>query len=102
MAQLEGLHTQLPENELGMETVNRCRNLWWSLYILERYFSSSVGVPMTTQDSDITTPLPQPALCSPEDATLGLQVKLARLLWHIITSMSNLQFSSPKKYLTMA
>ncbi|KAF4457430.1 hypothetical protein F53441_647 [Fusarium austroafricanum] len=31
IAQLEGLHTQLPDNELGSETVTSCRDLWWTL-----------------------------------------------------------------------
>ncbi|GLA71007.1 hypothetical protein AtubIFM55763_001287 [Aspergillus tubingensis] len=31
IAQLEGLHTELPEQELGAAAVDRCRNLWWTL-----------------------------------------------------------------------
>ncbi|KIL87955.1 hypothetical protein FAVG1_08837 [Fusarium avenaceum] len=30
IAQLEGLHTQLPDSELGSETVTSCRDLWWT------------------------------------------------------------------------
>lgn len=46
IAQLEGLHTQLPEEALGSDTVARCRKLWWTLYIMDRHFSCSLGVPM--------------------------------------------------------
>ncbi|WQF77306.1 hypothetical protein CDEST_02320 [Colletotrichum destructivum] len=87
IAQLEGLHTQLPEDTLGVETVTRCRNLWWTLYIMDRHFSCSVGVPMNTQDTDITTLLQPPSTCSQRDATLGLQVKLSYLLSTIITTV---------------
>ncbi|OBR14946.1 Zn 2cys6 transcription factor [Colletotrichum higginsianum IMI 349063] len=87
IAQLEGLHTQLPEDTLGAETVTRCRNLWWTLYIMDRHFSCSVGVPMNTQDTDITTLLQPPSTCSQRDATLGLQVKLSYLLSKIITTV---------------
>ncbi|KAK1484272.1 hypothetical protein CCUS01_03984 [Colletotrichum cuscutae] len=90
IAQLEGLHTQLPEDALGTQVVARCRNLWWTLYIMDRHFSCSVGVPMNTQDADITTVLDPPSICSQRDATLGLQVKLSRLLSSIITSQSHL------------
>ncbi|CAI7582224.1 unnamed protein product [Penicillium bialowiezense] len=72
IAQLDGLHTELPEHELGVETVSRCRNLWWTLYVMDRHVSSSLGLPMTTQDSDITTTLNPAAAGSRPDATLSL------------------------------
>ncbi|OAA35555.1 C6 transcription factor [Metarhizium rileyi] len=60
IAQMEGLHTQLPEEELGAEKVTYCQDLWWTLYIMDRHFSSSLGLPMSVQDSDITTPVNPP------------------------------------------
>ncbi|KAF6830286.1 hypothetical protein CPLU01_07461 [Colletotrichum plurivorum] len=87
IAQLEGLHTQLPEDVLGSETVSRCRNLWWTLYIMDRHFSCSLGVPMNTQDMDITTLLDPPSDSSPQDATLALRVKLSHLLSSIINTV---------------
>ncbi len=62
---MEGMHTPLPENELGVETVTCCRDLWWTLYIMDRHFSASMGVPMSLQDSDITTPVNPPTQGSP-------------------------------------
>ncbi|KAK2761328.1 hypothetical protein FQN54_001850 [Arachnomyces sp. PD_36] len=87
IAQLEGLHTQLPEEELGEATVTRCRNLWWTLYIMDRHFSSSLGLPMTTQDSDITTLIDPPSTCSQRDATASLEVRLSHLLSSILTTI---------------
>ncbi|KAI9373628.1 hypothetical protein BJX61DRAFT_533025 [Aspergillus egyptiacus] len=87
LAQLDGMHTQLPEAELGRETVARCRNLWWTLYVLDRHISSSVGASMAGQDSDITTLLDPPSTGSQSDATLGLLVRLSHLLSHILSSI---------------
>ncbi|KAF4902225.1 Thiamine repressible genes regulatory protein thi1 [Colletotrichum viniferum] len=87
IAQLEGLHTQLPEEALGSDTVARCRKLWWTLYIMDRHFSCSLGVPMNTQDIDITTLLDPPSIASPQDTTLGLRVKLSHLLSSIINTV---------------
>ncbi|KAK1676008.1 hypothetical protein BDP55DRAFT_693686 [Colletotrichum godetiae] len=100
IAQLEGLHTQLPEDALGTQAVSRCRNLWWTLYIMDRHFSCSVGVPMNTQDADITTVLDPPSICSPRDATLGLQVKLSRLLSSIITTIYRSEKTPLGEFLT--
>lgn len=78
----------LPEEELGIETVTRCRNLWWTLYIMDRHFSTSLGLPTTTADCEITVPVSSFSTDSQEDSTLGLQVKLSHLLSVIVTSKS--------------
>lgn len=83
---MEGLHTQLPEEELGTDTVARCRSLWWMLYIIDRHFSSSLGVPMTTPDSEITTNFNETKNLAERGSTLRLQVSLSQLLSQIITS----------------
>ncbi|KAL7621984.1 hypothetical protein AAE478_007485 [Parahypoxylon ruwenzoriense] len=73
IAQMEGLHTELPEDELGTETITCCRDLWWTLYIMDRHFSSSIGLPMSVQDSDITTPVNPPSIGSQGDSFRSLQ-----------------------------
>ncbi|KAI2462765.1 hypothetical protein F4781DRAFT_419001 [Annulohypoxylon bovei var. microspora] len=87
IALLEGLHTQLPEHELGEETINSCRDLWWTLYLMDRHFSSSVGLPMSIQDSDITTPINPPNAGSRGDSFRTLQVNLSHLLSVILTTV---------------
>ncbi|KGO64981.1 Transcription factor, fungi [Penicillium italicum] len=87
IAQFEGLHTQLPEEQLGLEVVARCRNLWWTLYIMDRHFSYSVGLPMTTTDSEISASIDPPSTCLTEDVALTLQAKLSRLMSFILTSV---------------
>lgn len=95
IAQLDGLHTELPGNELGIQTVTRCRNLWWTLYVMDRHVSSSLGLPMTTQDSDITTELNPAGSRSRPDATLSLHVKLSYLFSTILTCKSPWLFFVP-------
>ncbi|PIG83539.1 Zn(II)2Cys6 transcription factor [Aspergillus arachidicola] len=86
IAQLEGMHTQLPEEELGIDTVTRCHNLWWTLYLMDRHFSASLGLPMITQDNDITT-LIDPPTASSRNATLSLRVRLSQMLSFILSSI---------------
>jgi proline utilization trans-activator len=99
IAQLKGLHTQLPESELGEEIVARCRNLWWTLYIMDRHFSSSLGIPMTTQDRDISTLLDLDESAGQRDPTLRLQVRLWGLLSTIVScKQSYVRFGVPLKF----
>ena len=42
IAQMEGLHVQLPHTELGQETVLRCRSIWGTLWLMDRHFSTSM------------------------------------------------------------
>lgn len=84
IAQLDGLHTQLPEEDLGAQTVARCQSLWWSLYILDRQLSFSLGLPMATQDAEITTPIKAPEDLSP-DSVFSLQVKLSQMQTFILS-----------------
>lgn len=83
IAQLDGLHTQLPEEHLGAQTVARCQDLWWSLYILDRQISFSLGLPMTTQDAEITTSIKAPENF-PQDPIFSLQVKLSQMQTFIL------------------
>ncbi|OKO99553.1 Proline utilization trans-activator [Penicillium subrubescens] len=85
IAQLEGMHTQLPEEVLGAATVARCRNLWWSLYTMDRHFSPSLGLPMTTKDSEITTLISSSSSNpDPKDLAFSLQVRITRMHSFII------------------
>ncbi|KAJ5161977.1 hypothetical protein N7492_007369 [Penicillium capsulatum] len=85
-AQMEGMHTQLPDEALGTSTVAPCRNLWWSLYTMDRHISPSLGLPMTTKDSDITT-LINPSTSGPRDLTFNLQVRITRMFSFIISTI---------------
>jgi proline utilization trans-activator len=86
---MEGLHTELPEEQLGAPMVRRVQHLWWTIYIIDCYFSSSVGIPITVYDNDeVTTPLGSLRDSSQRDTALSLQVKLSHLLSTVISSKS--------------
>lgn len=82
IAQMDGIHTQLPGDELGDETVNRCRNLWGTLCIMDQYCTSSLGLTPSTADCDILAQAPS----LQQDTILSLQTKLSQLLAVILTS----------------
>jgi hypothetical protein len=90
IAQLEGMHTQLPEEVLGVATVARCRNLWWSLYIIDHHFSPSLGLPITTRDRDITalTNTGKNLDSGNRDLIFDLQIRLTRMLSSIMSCKS--------------
>lgn len=66
--------------------MRRCRNLWWTLYTIDRHCSLSMGLPISTRDSDVTAKFPCPSSHSQSDSTFGLQIKLYRSLSDILTS----------------
>lgn len=65
----------------------KCRRVWWTVYILDRQMSSLMGVPMAISDDEITAPL----LAFPTDArrskALEIQIKLCQILAQIHSSM---------------
>lgn len=85
IAHLEGLHTRLPEDQLGSDTVHRCRNLWWTLYIMDRHFSASLGIPASTSNANITALVAPPVIDLQDDTILGLQVKLRHFISEILS-----------------
>lgn len=50
---------------------------------MDRHVSSSLGLPMTTQDSDITTLIPSGM--NSRDITFSLEVGLSRMLSYILS-----------------
>ncbi|OHW91776.1 hypothetical protein CSPAE12_09556 [Colletotrichum incanum] len=99
IAEMEGLHTQLPEEEIGAETAAWCRDLWWTLYIMDRHFSASVGLPMSVHDSEITTMIHPPNKGSLSDSVRSLQVKLSHLLSMILRTVYKPTHTSLETYL---
>lgn len=67
--------------------MTRCRNIWWTLYIIDRQISSALGLPMTVQDFDISTLVDVPG-GGPQSPTLGLKVRLSQMMSSILRSES--------------
>lgn len=79
------LHRDRPTQDWDSHQSERCRRVWWTVYILDRTFSSSMGVPIAIQDSDITAPLPMQT-SSQKSAALFVHVKVSSLISEVINS----------------
>ncbi|KAG9854951.1 proline oxidase, partial [Aureobasidium melanogenum] len=75
-----GMHTTMESQHVPQALVQRCRKIWWTVYVLDRQLSSLMGVPSSIRDEDISAELPL-YLESPYRATaLDIQVKLSRAI----------------------
>lgn len=83
---MEGLHTELPVSQIGIEASKLRYNLWWTIYIIDQRISSSVGGPMSIPEDAITATLLAPDDLSQRDATLSLHVQVSRLIYEVLTS----------------
>jgi proline utilization trans-activator len=88
VALVQGMHTDMPIEHLGQPLVQRCRKIWWTIYILDRHMTSLMGLPQSIRDEDITCPLPDFTTSPQRTATLNIQIKLARVHAEITRSKS--------------
>jgi len=58
MAMSQGLHTDVPTEQLGEAIVQRYRKVWWTVYVLDREMTSLMGLPQSVRDEDVHTQLP--------------------------------------------
>ena len=86
LALTQGLHREMPAEELGQNLSERWRNAWWTVYILDSKFSSLMGNPPSIHDEDITVGLPPQGNAITRNSTLGLHVELSRLIARVLNS----------------
>jgi proline utilization trans-activator len=86
MALSQGLHRELIGDDLTEEDVKRHRAVWWTIYILDRRFSSLMGAPNMIHDEDIMVSLPDFGYNSNFSKSLTLHVALSRLLASVLES----------------
>ena len=79
IALIQGMHTDMPVENLGEPLVQRCRKIWWTAYILDRQMTSLMGLPQSIQDDDISCQVPTFAGSAQRAAALNMQIKLARI-----------------------
>ncbi|KAJ5376902.1 hypothetical protein N7509_013788 [Penicillium cosmopolitanum] len=83
MAMAEGMHTQMPIEYLGENMVQRCRKIWWTVYILDREMTSLMGLPQTLNDDQINTLLPTFPGSMQRTAAIGMHIRLSRIIAEI-------------------
>lgn len=82
----QGLHRELIGGDLTPDQADRYRAVWWTIYILDRRFSSLMGAPNSIQDEDITVPLPESGHNTHIAKALRVHVALSRLLAKVLGS----------------
>ncbi|KAI0914528.1 fungal-specific transcription factor domain-containing protein [Ustulina deusta] len=87
MALSQGLHRELIGDDLTEEDIKRHHAVWWTIYILDRRFSSLMGAPNLIRDEDITVPLPDFEQNSYSAKAMSLQVALARLHAQVLSTV---------------
>ena len=88
MALENGMHTEMRSQQVDTALVENCRNVWWTVYILDRQMSSLMGVPMGFADESISAKLPIIADHPQRSMALSIQIKLSRVLAQILNSES--------------
>lgn len=88
----EGMHTRLADSKdhIGERLAERCTNIFWTIYILDRNLSSTIGVPPSLHDADIRNVLPSPDSAPQRIAVLSLHVKFSRLISRILSGKPSL------------
>ena len=85
LAMAQGMHTRMPVEHLGEKEVQRCRKIWWTIYILDREMTSLMGLPQSINDDHIHTELPVFAEAQ-RTQSLHMHIKLSRIVAEINSS----------------
>ena len=80
------MHTDMQSQHIPEHHVRRCRNIFWTVYILDRQLSSLMGLPTSIRDEDISAELPYDPSKSQKAMALDIQVKLSRVIAKIANS----------------
>jgi hypothetical protein len=74
----QGMHTDMPVDQLGDRIVERSRRIWWTVYVLDREMTSLMGLPQSVHDDDIHPALPHYGGSTQRVAALHMQIRLCR------------------------
>lgn len=84
-----GMHTEMRSQHVDDALVQRCRKVWWTVYVLDRHMSSLMGVPMGIADESINAALPTFSGNTQKAMALDIQIKLSRVQAQILKSESH-------------
>ncbi|KAF2152900.1 hypothetical protein K461DRAFT_254853 [Myriangium duriaei CBS 260.36] len=96
IALYSGMHTEMSDQHLSYETLERCREAWWTVYVLDRQMSSLLGSPCSISDDDISACLPFFSGSRQKFAALNVQVKLSKATAMILQTV----YGRNKNFLT--
>ncbi|KAE8362684.1 Zn(II)2Cys6 transcription factor [Aspergillus caelatus] len=87
MLLVHGYHTNIPSGTLDERETQRSRNVWWTVFILERQFTVLMGVPLGINDDEISTPLPAYPDSHPTSTTMTMHVKLSQAFGQVMDTL---------------
>ncbi|KAJ5825947.1 hypothetical protein N7474_003085 [Penicillium riverlandense] len=87
MAMAQGMHTRMPVEYLGEHVVERCRKIWWTVYILDREMTSLMGLPQSFCDRYVQAPLPTSSDSAGKPTSFGMHIKLSQIIADINTTV---------------
>ncbi|KAJ4357246.1 uncharacterized protein N0V89_001821 [Didymosphaeria variabile] len=74
-----GFHTDMPLHQHSPNIIERCRQIWWTVYILDSHMSALMGVPRTINERDISTQLPRFNHSAYRTRALHIHIQLANI-----------------------
>lgn len=83
---LHPVHTNMSNRNIADPMRERCREIWWTIYILDSHMAALMGVPQSLSEHDVTAQLPEFAAHTSKSLALGIHVKLARATSSILQS----------------
>ncbi|WDK16993.1 Zn(II)2Cys6 transcription factor [Colletotrichum graminicola] len=93
-----GMHTDMPIMDLGPGLVQRCRKIWWTVYVLDRQMTSLMGLPQSTLDEGVYCQLPSYPGSAHRTAALSMQIKFARIIAEISSTVYGANGRLNKKF----
>ena len=87
IALAQGMHTDMPVQHLGEVLVQRCRKIWWTIYVLDRQMTSLMGLPQSIQDNQIHPQLPSFPGSPQKVVALSMQIRMCQIIAEINSSM---------------
>jgi hypothetical protein len=91
----QGMHTDMPVDQLGDHIVERSRRIWWTVYVLDREMTSLMGLPQSVHDDDIHPALPHFGGSTQRVAALHMQIRLCRSIASVGRGNMTLKNLSP-------
>ncbi|KAI1610690.1 hypothetical protein EDD36DRAFT_489966 [Exophiala viscosa] len=95
------MHTEMRSQKVDDALVQRCRKVWWTVYILDRQMSSLMGVPMGIGDESINAELPTFPNQPQRTMAMDIQIKLSRVLAQILNTVYGNEARLDKRFLVV-
>ncbi|KAL4925240.1 Zn(II)2Cys6 transcription factor [Aspergillus undulatus] len=84
--QVHGYHTNVSAVTANKD-LERCQEIWWTVYVLERQISVLLGVPLAISDNDISASLPNNLESVNKPMIVRIHVKLSQAFSQVVNAL---------------